>query len=265
MPILQYVKGGKMIYSIPNWEEYQQYKDRYPPWIKLQRKLLDNYEFHSMPIDAKFLLPMLWLIASESKDGTFDGEYKKIAFRLRMSDKQVCGAMKNLLSYGFIKIVQKCTEMYENVPREETEAYREETEEETERNMSDLNFESLWVLYPRKDGSKAKAKEIYKQAIKSGVEHGRIESGVRAYSDFVRRGGTEKKFIAHATTWLNQRRWESDYTDTTPIAGTSEKQRAVGAYAAIIEKRNADSGVQGKSEPINNPVSAMLPAPKGLW
>jgi predicted transcriptional regulator len=73
------------------------------------------------------------------------------------------------------------------------------------------DFETLWTLYPRKDGSKAKAFESYQSAIKSGVEYGRIESGVRAFSDSVKRENTEQRYIAHFVTWLNGKRWESDY------------------------------------------------------
>lgn len=74
------------------------------------------------------------------------------------------------------------------------------------------DFENLWLIYPRKDGSKKKAYESYKAAIRSGVGHARIESGVRAYADYVRAERMEQRYIAHATTWLNQGRWEADYS-----------------------------------------------------
>jgi len=49
---------------IPNWEDYQHYKDRAPPWIKLHNALLDDYEFCSLPDAAKFQVICLWLLAS---------------------------------------------------------------------------------------------------------------------------------------------------------------------------------------------------------
>jgi hypothetical protein len=48
-----------------NWAELQHYKDRSPPWIKLHKKLLDNFEFQSLPVASRALAPMLWLLASE--------------------------------------------------------------------------------------------------------------------------------------------------------------------------------------------------------
>ena len=49
---------------IKNWERFQHFKDRRPPWIKLYRELLDDPDWHDLAgDDAKFLV-MLWLIAS---------------------------------------------------------------------------------------------------------------------------------------------------------------------------------------------------------
>jgi hypothetical protein len=35
--------------TIKNWSEFQHYKDRNPPWIKLHRALLDDYAFAALP------------------------------------------------------------------------------------------------------------------------------------------------------------------------------------------------------------------------
>ena len=58
--------------SIRNWAEFQHYKNRCPPWIKLHRGLLDNIEYHNLsPESAKFL-PLIWLIMPISKGGNSD-------------------------------------------------------------------------------------------------------------------------------------------------------------------------------------------------
>lgn len=89
-----------------NWAELQHYKDRAPPWIKLHKKLLDNFEFHSMPLASRALAPMLWLIASEHEDGELDANPDKLAFRLRTSVKEIEGALKPLISNNFFFVVQ---------------------------------------------------------------------------------------------------------------------------------------------------------------
>lgn len=66
---------------IKNWGEFQHYKDRSPPWVKLHRLLLDNRDYYLLsPVAAK-ALPLLWLIASEADGALPDTE--TLAFRLR--------------------------------------------------------------------------------------------------------------------------------------------------------------------------------------
>lgn len=71
--------------KIKNWSQFQHFKDRRPPWIKLYREILDDIEWHELDPKSAKVLVMIWLIASE-----FDGclpDIKKLAFRLRMTEK----------------------------------------------------------------------------------------------------------------------------------------------------------------------------------
>lgn len=95
---------------------------------------------------------------------------------------------------------------------------------EGQRKEYTSDFENLWTLYPRKDGSKAKAFQSYQTAIESGVDHGRIESGVIAHAESVCREATEQRFIKHLTTWLNQCCWESDYSAKPRVNGKSASE-----------------------------------------
>lgn len=51
--------------TVKNWEEFQHYKDRCPPWIKLHRSLLDDYDFSRLHDASKAHLLMIWLLASQ--------------------------------------------------------------------------------------------------------------------------------------------------------------------------------------------------------
>ena len=84
-----------------NWEKFQHYKDRCPPWIKLHRDILNDRTFASLPIASKALAPLLWLLASESKDGTFDAASEELAFRLHIASKDVDAGLKPLIDKGF--------------------------------------------------------------------------------------------------------------------------------------------------------------------
>jgi hypothetical protein len=119
-----------------NWASFQHYKDRSPAWIKLHKSLLDDFEFHSLPLASRALAPMLWLLASESQDGSIDADPKKIAFRLRMSHAEVKEALKPLIDAGFFVAEQDASNPLAEPERSaclETETYKEEKEGEKKR------------------------------------------------------------------------------------------------------------------------------------
>jgi hypothetical protein len=53
-------------FSVKNFEKFQHYKDRSPPWIKLYNELLDDYQFACLQDASKLHLIMIWLLASRS-------------------------------------------------------------------------------------------------------------------------------------------------------------------------------------------------------
>lgn len=117
---------------VKNWDKFQHYKDRAPAWIKLHRDILDDFDFHSMPVASRALAPMLWLIASENERGEIDATPKRLAFRLRMTEKEVIDAVKPLIDNGFFVVVNDSSRLLaECLPREE-----EEREEEVEKEKN---------------------------------------------------------------------------------------------------------------------------------
>lgn len=83
------------------WADFQHYKDRCPPWIKLHRELLNNRDFMCLPLASKALAPLLWLLASESKTGEFDASIEELSFRLRLTTDEVSAGLKPLIDKGF--------------------------------------------------------------------------------------------------------------------------------------------------------------------
>lgn len=106
-----------------NWSHFQHYKDRCPPWIKLHRDLLNNRDFMRLPIASKALAPMLWLLASESKDGSFDGSLDELVFRLHITEKEYHDGIKPLIDKGFFvsdsEVLAPC--LQDAIPERETE------------------------------------------------------------------------------------------------------------------------------------------------
>jgi len=68
-------------------------------------------------------------------------------------------------------------------------------------------FQRWWRTYPRRDGSKAKAFESWRKAVKDQVADDRL---LDITERFARQcANKDKKFVPHAATWLNQARWET--------------------------------------------------------
>jgi hypothetical protein len=112
-----------MILRPKNWSKCQHYKDRNPPWIKLHRDLLNDRDFMCLPIASKAIAPLLWLLASESKTGEFNANVIELAFRLRMTEKEINDGLKPLISKGFFVdasgVLADCKQLA--IPETETE------------------------------------------------------------------------------------------------------------------------------------------------
>jgi hypothetical protein len=115
-----------------NWNKFQHYKDRQPPWIKLHKSILDDKEFMRLPIASKALAPLLWLLASESKDGVFDASIDELKFRLRMSEKELKDGLKPLIDNGMFLDASTMLAPCLQVAVTETET---ETERETDKKV----------------------------------------------------------------------------------------------------------------------------------
>ena len=54
--------------QIKNWEKFQHYKNRNPPWVKFYHSILDDYEYSCLQDDSKLLLFALYLLAAKTNN-----------------------------------------------------------------------------------------------------------------------------------------------------------------------------------------------------
>lgn len=132
---------------VKNWAEFQHYKDRCPPWIKLQKSLLDDYEFARLPLASKALAPLIWLLASEAVDGKVCIDSDFLTFRLRWTVGDIAIGLEPLVSHGFL-IVDSATlaERKQSARLEETEERRGEAEDKKESESAAANSPAASVL-----------------------------------------------------------------------------------------------------------------------
>lgn len=113
---------------IKNWQKFQHYKHRSPPWIKLYRELLDDKQWHDLDGDAAKTLVMLWLIAAEN-DGYLPAS-KTLAFRLRTSEKAI------------ERVLVQCSHWFESEASNTLAPCKQDATSETEKSRDRVETEA---------------------------------------------------------------------------------------------------------------------------
>lgn len=125
--------------KIKNWDKFQHFKDRRPPWIKLYRDLLDDKRWFDLKGEDAKTLVMLWLIASENGGSLNDLE--DLCFRLRKSEKDLKSSIKRLnhwLEHDDINVI---SERYQDDGTETEKETESNKEKETESLILEIaNF-----------------------------------------------------------------------------------------------------------------------------
>jgi hypothetical protein len=151
-----------------NWRDFQHYKDRNPPWIRLHRGLLDNKDFQRLPVASRALAPMLWLIASESVDGVINADPDDLAFRLRTTEKEISVALRPLLEKGFFLPVQDAStplagRLQSAVP--ETEAETETSQRPEALTEAEAPSAATWDSYAKAYASRYGAEPVRNKTV----------------------------------------------------------------------------------------------------
>lgn len=211
-----------------NWGQFQHYKNRQPPWIKLHREVINSFAWARLQVASKALAPCLWMLASESTDGSIDAEIGELAWKFGMTEGEVRDGIDGLIQADFFALTDAPnTYTYNHTYTEEREREREREESvlaarlqdaskplarkprAVRAGVTDIRFEAFWLAYPKKVGKEAARKAW---AFAMGVTTPeRVEAAVRAY-----KWPEDPRFIPHPSTWLNQGRWDDEPTPDAP-------------------------------------------------
>ena len=194
-----------------NWAVFQHYKDRLPPWIKLHREILNDRVFMGLPIASKALAPLMWLLASESKNGSFDGSLDELVFRLHISPKEYQDGVKPLIDKGFFVVASgvlaDCKQVAIPERETETETKREAKKIQTPDGVSPEVWDSFVA---QRKASRAVITEtviklIQREANKAGwtLEQALAECAARGWRGFKADWVVEKQNLTK-TGQMNQ-------------------------------------------------------------
>lgn len=91
----------EMKYRIKNWDRYQHYRQRNPPWIKLYTDLLASEDWVTLDDPSRVLLVACLLIASKT-DGEIDGTPSGLTYLKRVAYLRKTPNLKPLITGGFL-------------------------------------------------------------------------------------------------------------------------------------------------------------------
>ena len=79
------------------------------------------------------------------------------------------------------------------------------------KRETEADFEALWELYPRKNGKKD-AKRHYLAAVADGATFEEVKTGIEAYKRYIKKTGTEPKYVKMGSSFFCQRSWADDWS-----------------------------------------------------
>ena len=202
------------MFKVKNWTEYQppMRADRNVIWIKVYRKILDDYEWSNLTSDNKATLIELWLLASENNGKIKNLE--EICFRLRREKPFVAKQLTQLSNFIIQTGSEPAAERLQLAPLEERESKsksksREEVIQHGQIEVitkSENEFLEFWNLYPKKK----KKKEALNAWLKASPPIQLVLNAIawqKQQRDWVKEDG---KFIPHPATYINGNRWEDE-------------------------------------------------------
>lgn len=189
--------------TVKNWKQFQHYTDRSPPWIKLHRSVLDDYEFSCLQDASKAHLLLIWVFASQN-DGRIPEDANFLQRKLGLNSKP---DLNTLIEHGFLIVEQDaCSTLAEGYQSDSNLLPREE---ERREETDALAFDAFWQAYPKKV-AKLDALKAFKRA---RLKNGDFEAAMAALESakqsdqWLRDDG---KYIPHPATWLRKRRFEDE-------------------------------------------------------
>ena len=207
---------------IKNWSEFQHYKNRNPPWIKLHRALIDDYSFSALPDHLKAHLVLLWILASQN-----DG---KVPYDTKFLSKKICASepldLDLLISAGFLIPEQDAGNSLAAGNQAARKLLAEHRSSEEKRRgekkscaiashekVDPVGFSECWEAYPRREGSNSRkeAQAAYRARLMAGVAASDLLNGVQCYATYAKVTGIEgttfvkqaKSFFGTGEHWLN--------------------------------------------------------------
>jgi hypothetical protein len=230
------VEAGLTFIRVKEWETYQHYKDRNPPWIKLHRGTLTSNTWVSLDDASRVLAIAIMLLAAEkgNRIPAKPDYLKRVAYLHSEPD------LRPLVEVGFIELVEENGETASTLqatarPERETEKNREEKKDlgAQARSKRGSRIPEGWEPSPAG----------IEFARKSGLDPVVTLAEFRDY--WTAASGQKASKLDWEATWRTWCRNAQNFKPRKPLAGASNgyqapssdgEDRRLQAYASMIRK-----------------------------
>ncbi|KSV72931.1 hypothetical protein N182_28805 [Sinorhizobium sp. GL2] len=221
--------------KVRNWERFQHYKDRNPPWIKLHFSLLASEDWVVLDDASKLLAIVCMMIASRNNGMVPNNPayLKRVAYLEAMPDLRPlisCGFLENPLADDSEPLAPASVPQADARPETETEKKDSSSSRGKRVKVSGSSDdadalivaefnERFWPAYPRKVDKKDALTAFQKARKKVGLET--IMDALALFAKEVK--GKEPRYIRHATKWLNAESWDNEATPAPAAPGNRHR------------------------------------------
>ncbi|MFC3208192.1 hypothetical protein [Aquamicrobium soli] len=222
--------------KVRNWEQFQHYKDRNPPWIKLHFALLASEDWVTLDDASKLLAVVCMLVASRNNGFVPNNPayLKRVAYLDRLPK------LKPLIECGFLEIPQADASTMQAPASAAQADARPETETDTEQkdSLSETSsdnppkpkkktaypdaFEAFWKAYPRTPNmSKLEAFQAWQKL--DDNDRALAQAAIAPFKAFLRTKPDLE--IQHACRFISKRRFEGFVTDNRELTDEQWQKR----------------------------------------
>ena len=218
-----------------NWEEYQHYKDRAPPWIKLHFSILSSRHWIKLDESGKLLAIVCMMIASRNAgEVECDEEYVMAVGNLKKRPD-----FDSLVECGLCEycdgLLDKCNHDASNLQQgsvstsslslilplsSDVEKSKIDGFEGSKKDVDDHDANLIYAAYPRKVARKLAMRAIIRAMEKTPAEL--LFQLTKSYSEA--RRGQDENYTPHPATWFNQERFNDAPETWRPKAAPEVKQ-----------------------------------------
>lgn len=215
-------------YRIAGWDEYQHYKHRNPPWVRLYYDLLSSESWVAEDDSTRCLL-IACILAASRNGGNVPANPK---YLMKIAHLNSEPNFKPLIDNGFLIASTALAECGQDASTAQAALYSvsgntsEGVKEKTENRGASkplahepAGFAEFWAAYPVNKDKKAEARKSWIKLKPDADVQAKILAALewqRQQPKWVKDNG---EFIPMAVTYLNQRRWEDEPPGKAPAGG----------------------------------------------